>query len=94
MDAGSPALGGPTGSVPAPSSSAPAAAVVPPPRQRLTEKTPEELVSKKAREDTVLVDAVEVTDMHNNDEVLEREALNMMEDYLNGEYEDDAECMK
>ena len=44
--------------------------------------------------DTVLVDAVEVTDMHNNDEVLEREALNMMEDYLNGEYEDDAEYMK
>ena len=44
--------------------------------------------------DTVLVDAVEVTDMHNNDEVLEREALNMIEDYLNGEYEDDAEYMK
>jgi hypothetical protein len=53
---------------------------VPPPRRRLTEKTPEELVSKKARVDTVWVDAVEVTDMHNNDEVLEREALNMMED--------------
>ena len=44
--------------------------------------------------DTVLVDAVEVTDMHNNDEFLECEALNMMEDYLNGEYEDDAEYIE
>ena len=41
-----------------------------------------------------MVDAVEVTGIHNNDEVLEREALNVMEDYLNGEYEDDAEYIE
>ncbi len=42
----------------------------------------------------MLVDDVEVTGIHNNDEVLEREALNVMEDYLNGVYEDDAEYIE